>query len=164
MDNTKVVKILELLEKDSSLTDEEIGSLIGEKAADVTAEVKRLTKEGFICGYQAVIDWGKENEEKADALIEVKVSPQRDKGFDAIANDIAKFDEVSAVYLMSGGYDFAVMLERKTMKEISKFVFEKLATLPSISGTSTHFILRKYKDHKIVMGEGTKDRRVERIL
>ena len=91
-------------------------------------------------------------------------SPQRDKGFDAIANDIAKFDEVSAVYLMSGGYDFAVMLERKTMKEISKFVFEKLATLPSISGTSTHFILRKYKDHKIVMGEGTKDRRVERIL
>jgi DNA-binding Lrp family transcriptional regulator len=164
MDNTKVVKILELLEKDSSLTDEEIGSLIGEKAADVTAEVKRLTKEGFICGYQAVIDWGKENEEKADALIEVKASPQRDKGFDAIANDIAKFDEVSAVYLMSGGYDFAVMLERKTMKEISKFVFEKLATLPSISGTSTHFILRKYKDHKIVMGEGTKDRRVERIL
>jgi DNA-binding Lrp family transcriptional regulator len=164
MDNTKVVKILELLEKDSSLTDEEIGSLIGEKAADVTAEVKRLTKEGFICGYQAVIDWGKENEEKADALIEVKVSPQKDKGFDAIANDIAKFDEVSAVYLMSGGYDFAVMLERKTMKEISKFVFEKLATLPSISGTSTHFILRKYKDHKIVMGEGTKDRRVERIL
>jgi len=164
MDNTKVVKILELLEKDSSLTDEEIGSLIGEKAADVTAEVKRLTKEGFICGYQAVIDWGKENEEKADALIEVKVSPQKDKGFDAIANDIAKFDEVSAVYLMSGSYDFAVMLERKTMKEISKFVFEKLATLPSISGTSTHFILRKYKDHKIVMGEGTKDRRVERIL
>jgi DNA-binding Lrp family transcriptional regulator len=164
MDNTKVVKILELLEKDSSLTDEEIGSLIGETAKDVTAEVKRLTKEGFICGYQAVIDWGKENEEKADALIEVKVSPQRDKGFDAIANDIAKFDEVSAVYLMSGGYDFAVMLERKTMKEISKFVFEKLATLPSISGTSTHFILRKYKDHKIVMGEGTKDRRVERIL
>jgi len=126
--------------------------------------VKRLTKEGFICGYQAVIDWGKENEEKADALIEVKVSPQKDKGFDAIANDIAKFDEVSAVYLMSGSYDFAVMLERKTMKEISKFVFEKLATLPSISGTSTHFILRKYKDHKIVMGEGTKDRRVERIL
>lgn len=164
MDNAKVVKILELLEKDSSLTDEEIASLIGEEPKAVTNQIKQLKKDGFIVGYQAVINWGKENEEKADALIEVKVSPQKDKGFDAIAHDIAKFDEVSAVYLMSGGYDFAVMLERKTMKEISKFVFEKLATLPSISGTSTHFILRKYKDHKIVMDDGEKDRRVERIL
>ena len=164
MDNTKVVKILELLEKDSSLTDEEIGSLIGEKAADVTAEVKRLTKEGFICGYQAVIDWGKVQDELASALIEVKVTPQKGIGFDKVAHEISKFDEVSAVYLMSGGYDFAVMLERKSMKEISAFVFEKLATLPSISSTATHFILRKYKDHKIILDKEDEDKRVERPL
>lgn len=164
MDNEKTVKLLAALEKDSSLTDEELGHLLDEKPDKVKEEIKRLTKEGFICGYQAVIDWGKEEEEKADALIEVKVSPQKDKGFDAIAHDIAKFDEVSAIYLMSGGYDFAVMLERKSMREISKFVFEKLATLPSIASTATHFILRKYKDHQIVMGDPSKDRRVERIL
>jgi Transcriptional regulators len=157
-------KLLELLEKDSTLPSDELADLLGVAPEKAKAMVEKVKAEGLILGYQAVIDWDKVAEEKASALIEVKVTPQKGIGFDKIAHEISKFDEVSAVYLMSGGYDFAVMLERKTMKEISAFVFEKLATLPSISSTATHFILRKYKDHKIIMDKEEDDKRIERLL
>jgi DNA-binding Lrp family transcriptional regulator len=164
MEKENQIRFLELLEKDSSLSDESFASLLGLSKEEVVALRKELTKKGAILGYQAVIDWDKVEEETASALIEVNVTPSRGIGFDKVAHEIATFEEVSAVYLMSGGYDFAVFLERKSMKEISAFVFEKLATLPSISGTSTHFILRKYKDHKIPLALDEEDKRVERDL
>lgn len=143
---------------------EELANLLGLSLEKTKALKDKAIHDGAILGYQAVIDWAKVDEEKASALIEVKVTPQKGIGFDKVAHEISKFDEVSAVYLMSGGYDFAVMLERKSMKEISAFVFEKLATLPSISSTATHFILRKYKDHKIILDKEEDDKRVERPL
>ncbi len=164
MENKEIEKLLELLEKDSTLTDAEMADLLGLTPEKVHAFKNKANDEGMVIGYQAVIDWGKVQDELASALIEVKVTPQKGIGFDKVAHEISKFDEVSAVYLMSGGYDFAVMLERKSMKEISAFVFEKLATLPSISSTATHFILRKYKDHKIILDKEDEDKRVERPL
>lgn len=157
-------KLLEFLEKDSTVSAEELSTQMNVPLEEIAPAIAKLESEGLICGYQAVVNWSKENDEKADALIEVKVTPQKGLGFDKIAHEIAKFDEVSAIYLMSGGYDFAVMLERKSMKEISKFVFEKLATLPSIASTATHFILKKYKDHKTILDGEESDKRIERML
>jgi DNA-binding Lrp family transcriptional regulator len=164
METKEYEKLLELLEKDSTMPLDELADFLGLSQEKAQALMDKVKKDGLILGYQAVIDWEKIAEEKASALIEVKVTPQKGIGFDKIAHEISKFDEVSAVYLMSGGYDFAVMLERKSMKEISAFVFEKLATLPSISSTATHFILRKYKDHKIIMDKEEDDKRIERPL
>lgn len=164
MENENRIRFLELLEKDSSLSEESLSSLLGISVEEVKSLREDLTKEGAILGYQAVVDWDKVEEETASALIEVNVTPSRGIGFDKVAHEISSFPEVSAVYLMSGGYDFAVFLERKSMKQISAFVFEKLATLPSVSGTSTHFILRKYKDHRIVLGQEEGDKRLERGL
>jgi DNA-binding Lrp family transcriptional regulator len=164
MENKETEKMLELLEKDSTMPIDELADLLSLPVEKAQALKDKATHEGLIIGYQAVIDWDKVADELASALIEVKVTPAKGIGFDKVAHEISKFDEVSAVYLMSGGYDFAVMLERKSMKEISAFVFEKLATLPSISSTATHFILRKYKDHKIILDKEDEDKRVERPL
>jgi DNA-binding Lrp family transcriptional regulator len=164
MGKEKTIQLLELLEKDATLSVEALAERLDVKPQEVLTAIDDLKDDGVILATQAVINWDKENEDKTNALIEVKVSPQKGIGFDKIAHEISKFPEVSAVYLMSGGYDFAVMLERKSVKEISRFVFEKLATLPSISSTSTHFILRKYKDHQVVMDDTPEDKRINRGL
>jgi DNA-binding Lrp family transcriptional regulator len=164
MGKEKTIKLLELLEADATRTPESLAEALSVSPKEVEQAIQDLKDDGVLLGKQAVINWDKENEEKTNALIEVKVTPQKGIGFDKIAHEISKFPEVSAVYLMSGGYDFAVMLERKSVKEISRFVFEKLAPLPSIASTSTHFILRKYKDHQIVMDDTPEDKRIERML
>jgi DNA-binding Lrp family transcriptional regulator len=164
MGKEKSIKLLEMLEIDATKSPEQLAEALSLKVEDVKQTIADLKEEGLLLGTQAVVNWDKENEEKVNALIEVKVSPQKGIGFDKIAHEISKFPEVSAVYLMSGAYDFAVMLERKSMKEISRFVFEKLATLPSIASTSTHIILRKYKDHHVVMDDTPEDKRIERML
>ena len=154
-------KVLELLEKDCRMSQEGMASLLGISLEEVAASVKSLEDEGIICGYKAIVNADAEGKETVTALIEVKVTPQRGLGFDRIAERIYHFPEVDSIYLMSGDYDFCVFIEGKSMKEISRFVFEKLATLPFIQSTSTHFVLKKYKDHGFTLGKKVIDKRLK---
>ena len=117
-------------------------------------------KENIICGYHTLINWDMTSEEKVTALIEVKVTPQRGMGFDAIAERIYNYPEVHAVYLMSGAFDFAVILEGKSMRAVAQFVSERLGPMESVLSTATHFVLKKYKDHGTVLVRKTKDERI----
>ena len=150
-------EILRLLEKNSRIDIKEIAILVGKTEAEVANEIAQMEKEGIIRGYYTLINWDNTNDERVSALIEVKVTPQRGIGFDKIAERISKFDEVKSVYLMSGGFDFTVILEEKTMKEIAQFVTSKLSTLDEVLNTATHFVLKKYKDYGVTMMEEHKD-------
>ena len=121
--------------------------------AEVANEVAQMEKDNIICGYHTMIDWDKTGIEMVTALIEVRVTPQRDQGFDRIAERIYNYPEVNAVYLISGGYDLLVTLEGKTLKEVSRFVTEKLSTSDSVISTATNFILKQYKDHGTIMAK-----------
>ena len=153
-------KILAVLEKNSRIDLRELAILLGESEAVIANEIADMEKEKIICGYHTLINWDKTGEEKVTALIEVKVTPQRGQGFDRIAERIYNFSEVNAVYLMSGGFDFTVIIEEKTMKEVAQFVSDKLAALDAFFSTATHFILKKYKDHGTVLGETGHDERM----
>ena len=153
-------QILTIIEKNSRIDLKELAIILGVEEVDIVNEMEQMEKEGIICGYHTLIDWEKTNVEKVNALIEVRVTPQRGHGFDSIAERIYKYPEVHAVYLISGGYDLLVSLEGKTLKEVSNFVSDKLSTLDSVLSTATHFILKKYKDHGTILGK--KDT-VERI-
>ena len=154
-------EILSLLEHNAKLTAEEIAVSLGVSEADVRNEITQLEKERIICGYGAFINWDRTDSEFLTALIEVKVTPSRGQGFNRIAERIYRFDEVKAVYLMSGGYDLAVIIEGKSLKEISHFVTDKLSPLESILSTATHFVLKKYKDHGVIFNEqGDHDERM----
>lgn len=152
-------EILRLLENNSRIDLKEAAILVGAQEAEVANAIAEMEKDKVICGYYTLIDWDKTNDEKVTALIEVRVTPQRGSGFDEIAERIMKYEEVKAVYLMSGGFDFTVIIEEKSMKEIAQFVTSKLSTLESILNTSTHFVLKKYKDYGTILSE-----KEERIL
>ena len=152
-------KILSILEKNSRIEIKELAVLLGFSEIDVANEVKKMEEEGVICGYHTLIDWEKTSIEKVSALIEVKVTPQRGQGFDNIAERIYKYPEVNAVYLISGGFDLLVSLEGKTLKEVSSFVSDKLATLDTVLSTATHFVLKKYKDHGTILDKKEVDER-----
>ena len=154
-------KILSIIEKNSRIDLRELAILLGEQETDVINEMEQMEKEGIICGYHTLIDWEKTNVEKVNALIEVRVTPQRGHGFDSIAERIYKYPEVHAVYLISGGYDLLVSLEGKSLKEVSNFVSDKLSTLESVLSTATHFILKKYKDHGTVLDRKQSDERMQ---
>ncbi len=126
---------------------------------DVANEISNMEKEGIICGYHTLINWDNTSTEKVVALIEVKVTPQRGMGFDKIAERIYQFSAVSAVYLMSGSFDFTVIVEGKTMREVAQFVSDKLSPMESVLSTGTHFILKKYKDHGTILTENKTDER-----
>lgn len=153
-------KILNFIEKNSRVDLKELAVLLGMDEADVLNELEAMEAEGIICGYHTIIDWDKVTEERVNALIEVRVTPQRGKGFDEIAERIYKYPEVTACYLMSGGFDLMVFIEGKSLKEISMFVSQKLSTLDSILSTTTHFILKKYKDHGTIMHQKYEDERM----
>lgn len=152
-------RILSVIEKNSKIAVDELATILGLTEITVANELKAMEEEGVICGYLTIIDWEKTSIEKVSALIEVRVTPQRGQGFDTIAERIYKYPEVSAVYLISGGYDLLVSLEGKTLKEVSTFVSQKLSTQESILSTATHFILKKYKDHGIELTKGAEDGR-----
>ena len=154
------VKILTFIEKNSRFDLKELAIMLGMEEAEVLNELEDLEKEGIICGYHTMIDWDKVNTEMVTALIEVRVTPQRGEGFDSIAERIYKYPEVDSVYLMSGGYDLMVMLQGKTLKEVSGFVTNKLSTLDTVISTVTHFILRKYKDHGTILNKKYEDERM----
>lgn len=151
--------ILKLIEKNSRLDLKDLAIMLDISEADVANEIADMEKEHVICGYHTLIDWEKTSKDQLTAMIEVKVTPQRGQGFDMIAERIYNFPEVKAVYLMSGGYDFMVMLEGKTMKEISLFTSSKLAPLESVVSTVTHFVLKKYKDHGTILEAKKTDKR-----
>ena len=153
-------KILNFIEKNSRVDLKELAILLGMTEIDVANELEKMEAEGIICGYHTIIDWEKVTEERVNALIEVRVTPMRDKGFDEIAERIYKYPEVNACYLMSGGFDVLVSIEGKSLKEISMFVSQKLSTLDSILSTTTHFILKKYKDHGTIMHQKYEDERI----
>lgn len=152
-------KLLKLLEKDAHITPDELALLCEKEVGDIKTMIDEYEKNGVILGYTAVIDWDKTDLEYVNALIELKVIPQRDRGYDAIAEKIYNYPEVESLYLMSGGYDLAVMLRGKTMREVAIFVASKLATLDAVTSTATHFVLRKYKDHGVVFGSVDLDER-----
>jgi len=154
-------KILTIIEKNSRLTIKDIASILGENEAKVAAEIEAMENEHIICGYHTLINWDKTNDERVDALIEVKVTPQRGLGFDSIAQRIYQYDEVDAVYLMSGSFDFTVLISGKTMKEVASFVSSKLSPMESVLSTATHFVLKKYKDHGTVIEQPRVDERMK---
>ena len=151
-------KILEALEKDARLTPEQISTMTNTPIADVKKAIKKAEADRIILKYKTIIDWAKSGEEQVWALVEVKVVPQRNVGFDSIAERIYRFPQARSVYLASGTYDLAVLVACKTMQEIAVFVSEKLATLEAVQGTVTHFILKKYKEDGEILegGEGVK--------
>ena len=154
------IKILTFIEKNSRFDLKELAIMLGMEQAEVLNELEELESEGIICGYHTMIDWDKVDTDMVTALIEVRVTPQRGEGFDNIAERIYKYPEVDSVYLMSGGYDLMVMLQGKTLKEVSGFVTNKLSTLDTVISTVTHFILRKYKDHGTILNKKHEDERM----
>ncbi len=151
-------QIFEAMEKDARLTPEQISTMTGMPVNEVKKAIKKAEQDRAILKYKTVIDWAKLGEEQVWALVEVKVIPQRNVGFDAIAERIYRFPEARSVYLASGTYDLAVLVAGKTMQEIAIFVSEKLAPLETVQGTVTHFILKKYKEDGEILegGEGIK--------
>jgi DNA-binding Lrp family transcriptional regulator len=147
IDNTKLLKILE---NDCMLTSDQIAAMLGEEPSAIADAIKELERNNIILGYKAIIDWDRTDEETVTALIEVKVTPQRGRGFERVAERIYQYEEVENLYLMSGGYDLSVLIAGKTMKEVALFVATKLAPIEGVSGTATHFILKKYKDNGIM--------------
>ena len=152
--------ILKAIEKNSRIDIHELAVMIGVDEQSVLDEMAKMEKEQVICGYHTLIDWDKTDIESVSAVIEVKVTPQRDIGFDRIAERIYNYPEVNAVYLISGGFDLLVMLDGKTLREVSLFVTEKLASIDGVLSTATHFILRKYKDHGTVLVKSPKSERM----
>ena len=152
-------KILNLLENDAKLTNEQIAAMLGIEAAEVAAAIAGYEKAGVIKAYKALIDWDKAGRENITSIIEVKVTPQRDFGFEQVAERIMQFDEVSSVYLMSGGFDLLVMVEGASFKEVAMFVAERLAPLDNVLSTATHFVLRRYKDKGVLFGAEKLDER-----
>lgn len=147
------IEILHILEKQAKLSAEDLAKQLDAPLQDVIAAIGEMEADRVICGYNTIINWDKVSDEKVAALIEVRCAPQRGVGFDKLGERIAKFDEVDSIYLLSGGFDFLIRVKARSMKEVSQFVFEKLSTLESVQGTATHFILKKYKDHGVLMEE-----------
>ena len=143
-------KLLQLLEADCTLTPDQLSAMTGMSVEAVKTAIKGYEDERLILGYQAVVDWDRTQRESVTALIEVKVTPQRGDGFDRIAQRIYQYDEVESLYLMSGAFDFTVIISRRTLKEVAHFVGEKLSTIDEVTSTATHFILRKYKENHLV--------------
>ena len=144
--------ILQALEDHANLTPAQLAAMCGKETGDVKKLIETYEENGVILGYKTIIDWDKTDREYVSALIEVKITPQRDRGFDRVAEQIYSYPEVQSLYLMSGGFDLAVLIEGKTMKEVAYFVAQKLAPIEDVISTATHFVLRKYKDKGVVYG------------
>jgi DNA-binding Lrp family transcriptional regulator len=155
-------KVLEILEQDARLPASEIGARLGIPEGEVAATIASAEQDGALLGYSAVVNWERtdDSEAKVYAMISVSATPEHGKGFDAIAEHVALFDEVHSVYLMSGGFDLHVVVEGDDFREIARFVAEKLAPIPGVTGTSTAFVLKTYKTE----GRVTHDTRATKRL
>ena len=152
-------KILELLEKDATLTAEQLAVMLDKDPQAVAEDIKEYEKKNIIVGYKTIINWEKTEYEPVSAIIELRITPQRGEGFDEVAKRVYQYEEVSSVYLMSGGFDLALIIEGKTMKEVALFVAQKLAPMESVISTATHFVLKKYKEEGVIFKPEGKDSR-----
>ena len=152
-------KILNLLEENATYTVEQLAAMCDRSEEELRATISKYEKDGVILGYKALVDWDKTDREYVSAFIEVKITPKHDFGYDKIARTISQYPEVQSVYLMSGVYDLAVLIEGKTLREVAHFVTHKLSTLEDVMSCSTHFVLRKYKDKGVVYGPAVIDER-----
>lgn len=151
-------RLLELLQENCKFTDEELAAMLNTTPEDIRAQISEFEKKGVICGYKALINWEKVPGSDVNALIELKVTPKRDKGFDEIAERVMEFDEVEGVYLMAGDYDLAVFVRGHSIQDIAMFVAKRLSPLESVLSASTHFILTKYKSNMVDMCNLTSDK------
>ena len=152
--------LLEILREDCRYPLEKLAVMTGASLEDVAAAIDALEKRRVILRYMPVVNWDLTDRERVEAMIEVRVMPQRDMGFDAVARRIYRFDEVKSVYLMSGSYDLLVLVEAPTLKELAAFVSVKLSPLEMVTGTATSFVLKRYKEEGIVFEEEGTDRRL----
>jgi DNA-binding Lrp family transcriptional regulator len=147
-------EILRVLEKDARTAPKEIATIVNQSEEDVKKKIKEMEKKGIIRKYKTVVNWEMAGKEQVYAMIDIKVVPERDRGYDAVAERIMRFPEVRVLYLISGTYDLSVLVRGKDMKEVAYFVSEKLAPLEQVQGTVTHFILKRYKeDGDVLFGE-----------
>lgn len=146
--------VIKLLKEDARYSASDIAVMLGKEEKEIKTIIEELENSGIIAKYTAVINNEKTGEDFVDALIEVKVTPQARSGFDAIAEEICRYDEVKAVYLMSGTFDLAIMLQSRTMRDISLFVSERLARIESVVSTATHFIMKQYKEGGVLLFDG----------
>jgi len=155
-------EILEILEKDARTTPEDIGKMLKKKSKDIKDAIKKYEKDGVILKYKTVLnkDLVREEESRLRALIEVSIVPQKDVGFDKIAERIYSFPEVSSCYLISGTYDLLVIVEGKNIHTVSNFVAEKLSCLENVRGTTTHFLLKKYKEDGVILKHKEENKRI----
>ena len=144
-------QILDAIQKNGRYSTEDLAAMLATDEQTIKKEIKEMEDANVICGYPTLINWDQTDCELVTALIEVKVTPQRNMGFNKVAERIYRFEEVESVYLMSGGFDLTVVIQGKSMKEVARFVSEKLSTLESVNSTSTYFVLKKYKDHGVIM-------------
>ena len=154
------MKVLQLVWEDSRVRPADAAVMLGMTEEAVRAAIEKLESEKVIVGYPALINWDKTPVEKVKAVIEVKVTPQRDMGFDAIAARIYRFDEVKAVYLMSGAYDLMLEVQADNLRTLATFVSQKLATIDNVQSTATHFVLKKYKVDGVILEEDHADGRL----
>ncbi len=152
-------KLLKLLDTNARMSNAELAVVLGSTEEAVAARIAELERSGVIRSYKAVIDWERTDRPYVTALIELRVTPKRDLGFEGIAEQVMQFDEVESVYLMSGGYDLAVIVTGHTFKEVAMFVAKRLSTLDSVVSTATHFVLRRYKDDGVLFLGEKKDER-----
>ena len=152
-------KLLKLIEENARISNEKLAVMTGKKVEEVAADISALEHEGIIRGYKAVIDWEKTDRPYVSAMIELKVTPRKDTGFDGVADTIMHFEEVDSVYLMSGGYDLAVNVHGRTFRDVALFVARRLSTLEGVVSTGTHFVLQKYKDRGILLKGEQRDMR-----
>ena len=160
MEKTEM-SILNILTEDARTPISQIAVMLGEDEAKIADTIARLERQRIILKYPALINWERVDVDQVEAMIEVRVTPQRGEGFEAIAEQIYRFDEVSSVYLMSGGYDLLVNMKARTMRQLALFVAEKLSTIEHVISTATHFVLKKYKDQGVLMDETTEDLRLK---
>jgi DNA-binding Lrp family transcriptional regulator len=153
-------KLLTLLEKDNTLTLAQLAAVLNATEEEIAAEIQRLETERIIVKYHTVINWDKVCDDTVTAVIDVKITPQREVGFDSIAERIYRFPEVKNLYLMSGAYDLLVTLEGNNLKEIAQFVATKLSTIEGVISTTTHFMLKKYKETGVIMEDQEEDHRL----
>ncbi len=152
-------KLLKLLGNNARYSNADLAVMLGITEAEVEQQICALEKEGMIRGYKAVIDWEKMDTSYVSALIELKVSPQADFGFEEIAKRVMMYPEVESVYLMSGGFDLCVMVKSKTFQQVAMFVAKELSTIDAVVSTATHFVLRRYKELDVILCDNKKDDR-----
>ncbi len=157
-------ELLNLLSRNARYTNEELATMLNTTEAAVVAEISALEKEGVLCGYKSVIDWEKFDDAAVSAIIELNVVPKADLGFEEVAERVAGYPQVEAVYLMSGGYDLNVVVKGKTLQDVSRFVARELATIDSVTSTTTHFVMRRYKEMDVKLCEHKPDDRGQFLL